>query len=73
MEAGKKARLSLFAVSLVGAASIAAPAVAIAGSGSNNSTSVRQDCQSQGVAASFDVPGASHGNFWFFSEGCTNL
>jgi hypothetical protein len=64
MEPRKKARLSLFAVSLVGAASIAAPATtAYAGSGSSNSFSNRNDCQLQGWEQSYGVPGASHGNF----------
>ena len=64
MEPRKKARLSLFAVSLVGAASIAAPATtAYAGSGNSNSFPNRSDCQFQGSAQSFGVPGASHGNF----------
>jgi hypothetical protein len=62
MEARKKARLSLFAVSLVGAASIAAPATtALAGTGTSYSN--RQDCQFQGSAQSWLVPGSSHGNF----------
>jgi hypothetical protein len=64
MEPRKRTRLSLFAVSLVGAASIAAPATtAYAGSGSSNSFPNRNDCQTQGWEQSLGVPGASHGNF----------